>query len=559
MACAALAAIQGQGADAGKLGNPKFGPGAATATASTGQHPDVHIGGFHLRSIFVHSAAERGLVRRSLRFDDNPHVRDVDELQRRSRRSLPTISASENSRDRVLTLLKLNVLAYPDGIVPKALSMKGYYEATLADVIAAGDGLFNTSSWAADKAAMQVLYATIQAEVKATAGATYKYDYRPEKAAEFDTGVAALEFVRGSMKVYVFRGSYSTGDFNHIQNWVIDWVLEKMTGRLKEAWTVDAKLPWTSVQQQREGISDTMHVEAFKIGTWVSNAFLSAFASTFSGAVGEAQAKNESGVQGLTVSKDSAGQTGYWDVTKKICDELSSESGDNLILTGHSQGGTRAQLCSMYLKKKHSKTRTTVSFAATGAACFPRLMWSDSNLLDDVDPAAAHTQITDYAHPLDPWGNALGWDVGNKCLYGVGDTTSSAYKYCAKVYGYSGPYLMWAHSGKGLPPPVDSGVKAAFSQCRYFTHLVEAQYLAMSAAGVVNADGTMGQAGTCAAVPPLKDSECPDGSVGEDMTALAIVVVVVVVSLCGCCILAFLLFKSCCQSGDNDSPVEPMY
>ena len=40
-----------------------------------------------------------------------------------------------------------------------------------------------------------------------------------------------------------------------------------------------------------------MHVEAFKIGTWVSNAFLSAFASTFSGAVGEAQAKNESGVQ----------------------------------------------------------------------------------------------------------------------------------------------------------------------------------------------------------------------------------------------------------------------
>ena len=54
-----------------------------------------------------------------------------------------------------MTLLKLNVLAYPDGIVPKALSMKGYYEATLADVIAAGDGLFNTSSWAADKAAMQ--------------------------------------------------------------------------------------------------------------------------------------------------------------------------------------------------------------------------------------------------------------------------------------------------------------------------------------------------------------------------------------------------------------------
>jgi putative lipase involved disintegration of autophagic bodies len=36
------------------------------------------------------------------------------------------------------------------------------------------------------------------------------------------------------------------------------------------------------------------------------------------------------------------------------------------IITGHGQGGTRAALASMYIKKKYNKEIPTVTFAATG-------------------------------------------------------------------------------------------------------------------------------------------------------------------------------------------------
>jgi len=36
------------------------------------------------------------------------------------------------------------------------------------------------------------------------------------------------------------------------------------------------------------------------------------------------------------------------------------------IITGHSQGGTRAALASMYMKKKYNLDIPTVTFAATG-------------------------------------------------------------------------------------------------------------------------------------------------------------------------------------------------
>jgi hypothetical protein len=36
------------------------------------------------------------------------------------------------------------------------------------------------------------------------------------------------------------------------------------------------------------------------------------------------------------------------------------------IITGHGQGGTRAALASMYMRKKYNKEIPTVTFAATG-------------------------------------------------------------------------------------------------------------------------------------------------------------------------------------------------
>ena len=66
-----------------------------------------------------------------------------------------------------------------------------------------------------------------------------------------------------------------------------------------------------------------------------------------------------------TLSKSEFDKTGYWGVTKQLVDKTyadlnkdkagtTNSSDAVLILTGHSQGGTRAALASMYMKKKYS-------------------------------------------------------------------------------------------------------------------------------------------------------------------------------------------------------------
>jgi hypothetical protein len=73
-------------------------------------------------------------------------------------------------------------------------------------------------------------------------------------------------------------------------------------------------------------------------------------------------------------------------------------AGQSLLLTGHSQGGTRAALASMYLRKRTGVSYETVSFAATGAACMARRLYNTgANFLRDVNPYIRHPQITECA------------------------------------------------------------------------------------------------------------------------------------------------------------------
>jgi hypothetical protein len=55
-------------------------------------------------------------------------------------------------------------------------------------------------------------------------------------------------------------------------------------------------------------------------------------------------------------------------VTQQIVDAAYAAAGGKLLLSGHSQGGGRAALASMYLEKTHSVKVPTVTFAATGGA-----------------------------------------------------------------------------------------------------------------------------------------------------------------------------------------------
>jgi hypothetical protein len=69
-----------------------------------------------------------------------------------------------------------------------------------------------------------------------------------------------------------------------------------------------------------------------------------------------------------------------------------------------------------------------------------------------VDPFVSQPQLTDYTHVLDPWGNALGVDVGTSCLYGrTALRESRAYRYCR---------LAWGAPGERTPLPHPSRTRA---------------------------------------------------------------------------------------------------
>lgn len=208
----------------------------------------------------------------------------------------------------------------------------------------------------------------------------------------------------------------------------------------------------------------------------------------------------------------------------------------------------------MYVARSRGTKYTTITFASTGGACAARLMYNtDANILNDVDPSVQHSQITDYTHPLDPWGNAiLGVDNGRVCLWGSTDlsfTNSSAREYCGRVYGYSGPTLIAAQGGAYFPGGADSTAGLDFRRCRYFTHDAEATLLALQQPGVVNSDGTTD--GGCRDVPviPTGDTSsegCPTGSLSTDekvfISAVVIAAVVSAICLCCCCMAAVYFF-----------------
>ena len=146
-----------------------------------------------------------------------------------------------------------------------------------------------------------------------------------------------------------------------------------------------------------------------------------------------------------------------------------------------------------------------------------------ANLLDDVDPAASHTQCTDYQHVLDPYGTMLGEDVGRTCTYGVaGIKQSGAYEYCGKCYGFSGATIMAAGGGVVFPGGAPKTLKDDFSRCKLFTHFSGAMVPALTQAGVVLDNGDT--ADGCSVREAV--GTCPTGEIGDDVKILGLSIVV---------------------------------
>merc|ERR1719354_171165 len=100
--------------------------------------------------------------------------------------------------------MKLNVAAYPS-------------------YLDTGDGAFDRT-WSDD--VMSAILAAAKTEV---ASGDERYIYSPEETARNRTGVTALEWTRDGVTVLAFRGSVTTGDLANIENWFLDFVLERST------------------------------------------------------------------------------------------------------------------------------------------------------------------------------------------------------------------------------------------------------------------------------------------------------------------------------------------
>jgi hypothetical protein len=160
----------------------------------------------------------------------------------------------------------------------------------------------------------------------------------------------------------------------------------------------DAGLPWTPAMEARQagyGISNAAAAVALRTvtryiadSTSIKNVALSG-GDPNADLVASVHADQELAAAGVATKMDETEviSRGYWELTKYLADKVvaSLPAGQKLFISGHSQGGTRASLVAMYLKKSTGVAYPTVSFAGTGASCMSRLLYySNGHLLADV-------------------------------------------------------------------------------------------------------------------------------------------------------------------------------
>lgn len=337
---------------------------------------------------------------------------------------------------------------------------------------------------------------------------------------------------------------------------------------MKEMWT-NAGLEWTDKMEDRSN-EITFFASA---GTCIYHNIAGYDAN-------KAPTKSEGD---YTLSDDQWKNTGYWEITKamitKVYEEqhlgkptnLVDSSGkpvtladSSLIITGHSQGGTRAALASMYMKKKYNLDIPTVTFAATGAQCIAREFHSDADLLYDVDPYVNHPQITEYTHLLDPWGAGLGYENGNVCSYGKTDIENSeAKKQCEKIWGTPGIKL-WFNEGADVIGWKENNAQNRelwlnFANCRYRTHQIETMIIELQKPGVLDANGVTDGGCALAKVADEKDSQnmCSlrDSPCTKHIIYFSIWLGGTVLCICGCCVMCCRMI--CCRPPPKAPPPPP--
>ena len=148
-----------------------------------------------------------------------------------------------------------------------------------------------------------------------------EFVYSPAETARNTTGVVALEWTRDGVTVLAFRGSLTMGDVGNIENWFLDYVIERSTARMKQAWTADAGLTWTDTMQERHDRGDLFARTAIRAQSFYMDGSPNSgkFAPELAAAVRESA---DSSLASLGLDEAAAKATGYWALTKKMVDDV---------------------------------------------------------------------------------------------------------------------------------------------------------------------------------------------------------------------------------------------
>lgn len=168
------------------------------------------------------------------------------------------------------------------------------------------------------------------------------------------------------------------------------------------------------------------------------------------------------------VSEDDIESFGQFPLSLAIAEEILGDdpTQDDVVdfsFHGYSQGGTRAQLVSMYYAHVHELRFRTVTFGSTGSQCFTYEGKSMGNPADSwrsfVDPSDDHSDhIVGFYDGLDPYAVSLDVNVGMRCMFGVTDVQNRpAVDRCMKLVG----------KGLDILPAVGGG---DVNRCTYYTH-----------------------------------------------------------------------------------------
>eukprot|EP01059_Diplonema_ambulator_P032314 TRINITY_DN6292_c0_g1_i1.p1 TRINITY_DN6292_c0_g1~~TRINITY_DN6292_c0_g1_i1.p1 ORF type:complete len:608 (+),score=180.18 TRINITY_DN6292_c0_g1_i1:134-1825(+) len=290
-------------------------------------------------------------------------------------------------------------------------------------IIAAGDGLYDTSSYDAEMAEFRRLNAALQQEV--TDAIAANDTWTPITAS---TALVAYSFTTTkNVHVLVFRGADNTLDVVDVSAITIPFLSSGLAKeKSREAWITDAGLAWTDTQQANYNRSTendryVLHTQ----GKIAVVGLLSSMQPTLVPA-------------GVTpvVQQVALAWIGY----------VRSLSGAKAAITGHSLGGARAAIAAITIKEKKAYTVQTITFGSVGSSCWPR---SNYFGLAFVNGTTDMSHITEYVHPLDTYGNTYGREVGMSCWVGKTNIMESkAKKYCENVSALDPAYLSRIRAAK---------------------------------------------------------------------------------------------------------------